>query len=544
MTERSMPPLYAPPGDDTPIWEKGPRITGWQFPNWFVARTSKEDAQANGSIRSRRLVHQKSLQDNGRYGNQPVVPTRFVQACPNGHISDLDWDYFVHRGETACRGRALWMDEQGTGGDLSDIVIRCECGKKRPMREASMLENGLPLGSCRGDRPWLGLNARENCELPLRLLIRTASNAYFPMLVSVLSLPDDGSPVDKVVGELWQDNLREIDSQAVLATVRRVTPQLRDRLEGHTDADVWTAIQQLRGGGAVEKSVKEAELDAILDVPVGYGDDSPIDQNFHARRLPESVWRKSTISDPIESVIQMHRLREVTALTGFTRFEPITPNIHGEYDSDVQPAKIALQPSWYPAVENRGEGIFIQLRKQAVETWMARPEVKKRVAELGQGHEKWLSQRGANQTKDFVDGPYILLHTLSHLVIQSLSMTCGYPASSIKERIYVEGGHYGFLLYTGTPDADGTLGGLVQEARHIERHLADTLSSAALCSNDPICSQHEPGTSLEGRWLHGAACHGCCLVAETSCEMRNDYLDRALVVPILGRRDAAFFPPI
>ena len=64
---------------------------------------------------------------------------------------------------------------------------------------------------------------------------------------------------------------------------------------------------------------------------------------------------------------------------------------------------------------------------------------------------------------------------------------------------------------------------------------------AVLCSNDPICSQHEPGTSLERRWLHGAACHGCALLAETRCDMRNDYPDRALVVPVLGMDEAAFF---
>ena len=45
---------------------------------------------------------------------------------------------------------------------------------------------------------------------------------------------------------------------------------------------------------------------------------------------------------------------------------------------------------------------------------------------------------------------------------------------------------------------------------------------------------------MDGRWLHGPACHGCALLAETSCEMRNDYLDRALVVPMVVP-DAAFF---
>jgi hypothetical protein len=137
----------------------------------------------------------------------------------------------------------------------------------------------------------------------------------------------------------------------------------------------------------------------------------------------------------------------------------------------------------------------------------------------------------------------VLLHTLSHVLIQSLAMRCGYPASSIRERIYADSGaeRYGVLLYTGSPDAEGTLGGLVQQARHLEDHLADALRMSALCSNDPICAQHGPGQSMEERWLHGAACHGCALVAETSCEMRNDYLDRALVVPVVGLAGAAFF---
>jgi hypothetical protein len=58
------------------------------------------------------------------------------------------------------------------------------------------------------------------------------------------------------------------------------------------------------------------ELDALLAAPKGFGDDVPVDQNFHARRLP---WRHTKWSDGIEAVIQLHRLREVLALVGFTR---------------------------------------------------------------------------------------------------------------------------------------------------------------------------------------------------------------------------------
>ena len=240
-------------------------------------------------------------------------------------------------------------------------------------------------------------------------------------------------------------------------------------------------------------------------------------------------------------MIQLHRLREVLALIGFTRFEAVTPDIQGEYETDVVRAELALEPQWFPAVENRGEGVFIQLRAESVANWLGRPAVKARLSGLAVGHQRWMDDRKSQ--RPFPGGPYVLLHTLSHLLIQTLAMRCGYPASSIRERIYTdaEAGRFGILLYTASPDAEGTLGGLVQQARQMEEHLAQALGMSALCSNDPICAQHAPGHSMEGRWLHGAACHGCALVAETSCEMRNDYLDRALLVPVLGGSDAAFF---
>ena len=175
-------------------------------------------------------------------------------------------------------------------------------------------------------------------------------------------------------------------------------------------------------------------------------------------------------------------------------------------------------------MENRGEGIVVQLRASAVTEWLGREPVQDRLNQLEDGHRAWMGQRRSERR--FPDGPYVLLHTLAHLLIQSLSMRCGYPAASIRERIYADdaGKRYALLLYTASPDAEGTLGGLVQEARRLEDHLRYALDSAALCSNDPVCAEHVPGHSMEERWLHGAACHGCALIAETSCEMRNEYL--------------------
>ncbi|HYN42176.1 MAG TPA: DUF1998 domain-containing protein, partial [Thermoanaerobaculia bacterium] len=137
--------------------------------------------------------------------------------------------------------------------------------------------------------------------------------------------------------------------------------------------------------------------------------------------------------------------------------------------------------------------------------------------------------------------PYVLLHSLSHLLLTAVALDCGYATSSIRERIYVGEGAYGVLLYTSSPDAEGTLGGLVEVGRSLGRHLARALELARLCSNDPVCAMHRPDSGHEERFLSGAACHGCLLIPEPSCENRNDFLDRALVVPTVLGGGAEFF---
>jgi hypothetical protein len=534
-----QPRLYAPPADSSDPSTPKRGIGVWRFPEWMVVQ---EKTTGDAQDRSRRLVHRRALDERGRFDATDVVPTRFVRACPHGHIDDVDWQGFVHRGEHDCKGQ-LWLDERGTGGDLGDLTVRCQaCDARRGMQDAAEFET-FALGKCRGLRPWLGLyNSREECSLPARLLIRTAANAYFPQVMSTLSLPDQATGLDKIVVQLW-DELGIVETLAELQFVKK-KPAVAAKLAGHDESDLLAAIERIRGGGASERPVKQVELEALLAAPEGFGDDVPVDPDFHARRLPASHWRRSALSDPIASVVQLHRLREVLALLGFTRFESVTPDVNGEYDGDVERADLALEPSWFPAIENRGEGIFLLLDSDAVSSWLQREGVQRRLEQLRAGHEAWAESRKLERA--FPGGPYVLLHTLSHLLLQSLAMRCGYPASSIRERIYVDAdaGRFGLLLYTASSDAEGTLGGLVGQTRHIEAHLASALRSGGLCSNDPICAQHAPVEGMEGRHLHGAACHGCALISETSCEMRNDYLDRALVVPTLAVDDAALFTTI
>jgi hypothetical protein len=263
------------------------------------------------------------------------------------------------------------------------------------------------------------------------------------------------------------------------------------------------------------------------------------DSDFHARSvaLPDD---RSGVLARVDRVVLVHRLREVMAQIGFTRFEAASPDIDGELNLDVRRAAIARDVAWVPAVENRGEGIFLAIKPAAVAQWLKSSAVQARGKQLMEGYDAWeKAHRGAHAR--FAGLPYILLHSFAHLLITAVSLECGYAASSIRERIYASDAGMGILLYTGTPDAEGTLGGLVQVGRTIERHLRNALEVGRLCSNDPVCAQHQPNHALEERFLHGAACHGCLLIAETSCERRNEFLDRALVVPTVEGLGAEFF---
>ncbi len=545
MTGIRSPLLYAPPPDDSMPWLRsgsgGSHIGVRRFPKWFVVQgpdTSDNAAGGDSTGTSRRLVHLRELEKE-RFEGRKVVATRFVRACPNGHVDDLDWWYFVHSGPTGCR-QPLWLDERGQSGDLGDLTVRCGCGEERVLSDAVKWDD-KPLGRCEGKRPWLKPNAREDCDQWNRLLIRTASNAYFSQVVRVLSIPESDAPVNETVEQHW-DILKKVKEVHDLETLGDLVDTVQSVRNKFADQKILQSIQARRTGTADNRPAKQVELDAFLAAPEGSGDDVPVGPDYHARRLPRRKWKQSSLSDGIDAVVQLHRLREVAALVGFTRLDAALPGVDGEYESDVTRAVLDENPSWFPATENRGEGIFLSLSPGLVAEWLGRSGVEKRIESLRTGHSKWLESRRKTEP-EFPGGPYVLLHTLAHLLMQALALRCGYPATSIRERIYLdtELHQYGILLYTASPDADGTLGGLVQQARHLEEHLSMALSMAELCSSDPICAQHSPGESLDERWLHGAACHSCCLIAETSCEMRNVYLDRALVVPTVDVSDAAFF---
>jgi hypothetical protein len=398
------------------------------------------------------------------------------------------------------------------------------------------------LGMCDGSRPWLGSKSREKCGAPSQLLIRSASNAYFPERQTVISIPASSGGKDERVKQVVL-KLDEIATEREgLRFMRKVEP-LKSTLEGMSDAEAWEAYDRIKSGVvAPARSVKEEEFEALAGAPDTIDADTP-EGDFYARVLPTKEWEAAWMKG-VKRVVLVHRLRSVTALLGFTRFESSSADINGEVDAEVKAAALAREVKWLPATETRGEGIFIEFDSAEIGKWTQRREVQKRMEMLLAGYNEWKKEL-ENSGRQFAQMPYIMLHSLAHLLQTAISLECGYSASSLQERVYAiqEGnrpGMFGILIYTAATDAQGTLGGLVDAGRSIKRHMRRALESALLCSNDPVCAQHDP-TAPGTAQLHGAACHGCLLVPETSCEQRNDFLDRSLVVPTVESAGAAFF---
>ena len=532
--------LYTPPRHEENATRLAP-VAARIFPTWFIVRDARP-VPRNLQWRRRRLVRWSHL-DRGRFIDEkgermPVVPVRFVCGCKRGHIDDLNWRAFVHKSGRACE-RPLWLEERGTSGDITDTFGVCDCGEERSLYEALGFETGA-LGHCDGKRPWIGQYAQEACGEPYRLLVRTASNAYFPQIMSVISLPDfDAGLAAKVTSNF--ERLKVLHDVSMLANFRN-SPELNAAFDAISDDAVITEFQrQLGSGEAEDVPVKVAEFAILNKGDAHIGQDDPRSK-FHAETLTRAAWNPDddVFLSLVDKLVLVHRLREIVSLLGFTRFEAVSPDKDGELDLNVVRASLAETITWLPATENRGEGVFVSFKRDEIERWLTRPEALARGQRIEAGWGVWAKERRRPE-EGFPGMPYVMLHSLSHMLMTSIALDCGYPASSLRERVYAGNGKYGILIYTGSADSEGTLGGLVEAGRRFAEHLRRACTENLLCSNDPVCAEHTPDASYEARPLQGAACHGCLLISETSCEQRNDFLDRAVVVPTLGTEDAAFF---
>lgn len=463
-----------------------------------------------------------------------AIPVRFVLACERGHVDEFPWHWWVdHRPDCPNQRGSLTLKSEAAG--LAGLMLGCpKCGSRKSMDGIFSRKTWERFSNCAGRRPWLP-DADETCgEKPLALQ-RGASNLYFSVTQSALSIPPWSDRLQDSIGQYWDTlvNVDPDDREKFIEMMAKgeLGPILAEL--GMTPGQLAAAVaRRVEHYEEIETTdLRPAEFRQFVEDP---GDHVDADLEFEIRReaVPEAV------GDWISTVVRAVRLREVRAITGFTRINPPGDASH------QAPLSIGKLP-WLPAIEVRGEGIFIALDERRLATWEQLPAVAARAAECDSLYRKdWESRHGAGtEPPRTVSARFLLCHTLAHALMRQLTLECGYSSASLQERIYAAGGDApmsGILIYTATTDSDGTLGGLQRQGK--KERIGGILSRALLamewCSSDPLCISGMMGAQAS---FSNAACHACVLVPETSCETFNTFLDRALLIGTPDDPSIGFF---
>lgn len=533
-----------------------------RFPSWLFCQQCRRMTRWNRSLES----PDRAPECAHCPGRRQLVPMRWIQVCPHGHMDDVDWRRWAHSRSTSDDVRQCQRPDSlsfetvrgAGGGGLGTLQVRCTaCDARRTLSDITAKGSLRSIGiTCGGRQPWQRWEDRATCdEVPLAVQ-RGASNVYFPVVHSSIEIPNP-SRADAhsekaltIKADPLFAVLMPMDRQAPMfpIAVEQLAAQHRVSTE-FVIALLRDEAERAAGRGTVVAATPGDLLDEewAAFLTEQQDDDDP---DFRTRHVQLGAGGAAThltqaIGDRIDKVVLADRLREVRALEGFHRVTPAGRD-------RMVPVALNHRDTirWLPAVDVRGEGIFLSLDEGRLRIWEENDAVRARVYELdrrlaGSFMESRLRERVGPQLLP----RYVLLHTLAHLLIRRLAFESGYAATSLRERIYarstsdtaVASRQAGVLIYTAAGDSEGTLGGLVRQGEPpgLQGTVLQALEDAMWCSSDPLCSENLASTFAG---LNLAACHACTLVAETSCESGNYLLDRALVVG--GPTVPGYFQPV
>lgn len=548
------------------------------FPQWLrctgcdmLARLPQFDYKNTHPFRTDQACFEHA-KCTGRPGAGPrtarrrtAVPARYLLACEDGHLDEFPYDPWVHRGQPCAKAEfpALKMVDRTAGKGAAATIECASCGLRRPMTEAQGEAGQAKLPPCRGRHPHLDA-FYPGCTKPTRLMLVGASNLWFAATQSIVVMPESSAERDSELA----DQIRLVLGEK-LAKYAGNLEMIRDLLDGKVDVTGLSneaLADAVAGALAPEPSEEEQderirEWDPVdLLVPEwNYMQKDPLGDRHEdaASGLTLSARvRDRDLAPEITRVLAVERLRKVNALLGFTRIDDM--DRVDDLTRRLAPLTRESRPVWTVATEDRGEGVFLQLDEQRVADWEAtvyRSTVWRKHREAHQRNFRNRLSPTAEVLVHDVEAAadarlrpprYWLVHTLAHVLIRQMAMTCGYSAASLTERLYAWPGtdsrpaSAGLLIATTASDSDGTLGGLVQlsEPARLEGVVSAALDRARRCSSDPVCAMRTPEDPED--FLHGAACHCCVMASETSCERSNRFLDRRFLVDLTGS-DLGFF---
>ncbi|WP_242094332.1 DUF1998 domain-containing protein [Aestuariivivens sediminicola] len=399
-----------------------------------------------------------------------------------------------------------------------------------------------------------------------RTLLRGAGNLYFPIVYKGISLPKNGYnvsiPEDFVMRfqnaiKSWEDIIQDTgDIEEYIELLRKVHSKKFSDLPYSLDQCVklakkyFESFESQKPQYTVEQ-LREQEFNCFLN------------ENVHSKK---SEWYSSRILDGkqyrlavenlIDKVVLLDKLKELKIFRGFTRIKPLMfddlifdnpEKITGRRKREfarIQDPRSEKGTNTLPCSEVKGEGIFIKFNNEVLRDWEARSSVKSRFQIIQNNNNHYRRTFGLEED-EMISPRYVLLHTLSHILINELAIECGYGSSSLSEIIYTgnnsDSKMNGILIYTSTSDSEGTLGGLVEkgEPTFLCNVIEKAIGKASWCSSDPLCLETKSGKGFMA--VNLGACHSCCLLPETSCCNMNKFLDRALLIGSLTDPEIGLF---
>jgi hypothetical protein len=539
-----------------------------RFPRWHFCLYCKRLETVPLTMRTQ-VQCQDAKHTGDRKPRMSQVP--IVAICAHGHLDDFPFDKWVHRSHSpSCTG-TLRLESYGGGGGLEGQVVTCDgCDRTRSLNgimdsrpgaggeDRTTLTDSLSSPDdpfwCPGSRPWLG-EFGGGCGQPVRGALRAAGNVYFPKVESSIYLPRKEGAVSAELHDLMRDQrvgpmlkmMHDMHGKMGMVTtadaLRKVLPY--ELFAPISDEQLLAGFADFTGAGADQPAEQPAGSDALS------GSDEWRHPEFLViREAPKDDYLSGTnpgihpdLAGLFDRVRSIDVLRETRALRGFTRVrdDDLRLNVG---KAMLRRTSLPPEHDWLPAYVVKGEGIYLELGADRLAKWESRAEVRARADKLAAHYRGIASQRGLQDRA--LSPRLILIHTLGHLLINELVFTCGYSSASLRERLYVSDTPgremAGILIYTAAGDSEGTMGGLVRMSRSdsLRQVITSALDDARWCSSDPVCMDAgEKGQGPDSCNL--AACHGCALLPETSCEEFNRFLDRGLVIGTFNDPGLGFF---
>lgn len=462
----------------------------------------------------------------------------WVLVHPAGYLADAPWHFLTHKDarspeQSNCKvADELSLMEVGASRRLRCGACRSETefrGDERARFGTARMQpwtrdDRVPAGDVQGD---------PSDQAVAQVLAINDARVYSPVAAIALVIPPEsrvrkGTAVDRLYRN--SEDRKKIDGARTPLARKGATREVATRYRC-TTAEIEEALGDIRGGypsyGAsfTPGQLRESEYQAFLEtLPDQQPDEDLVthDQTRAWQALAEAEGTSKATQSLVTGVrhlVRVDRLKAVKVFQGFRRAvqadgsPPVPPDIVGN-------------STWLPAVELYGEGIFITLEEERLTRWERHPAIAERLEPL----RSRFAQSGRDEPNPLT-ARFLLLHTLSHLLMREVEADGGYPAASLTEIIYCAREPKpmaGILLHVAVPDIAGSLGGLAElaEPRRFVAILTRALEHARWCSLDPVCSEHEgQGPGL----LNRAACHACALVPDTACEYGNTLLDRGFV---------------